>query len=394
MRILIADDTSELSQPWAETLAKAVNASATPKSANKRGSARETVSMLCATAGADRDTQFPGIELSDQPEQLAAILDALGISLLNRGYVPEGKRLILLALDLRKDFFGKNHPAVAASLTSYARVQRMEGDLLRGSKTINDAVKINRRYFGASGLPLVVTLVESGVLHLYQGKATAAARDALRGLAILKRHRLEAHDPNTSRLLDTLGRALETRGRLTSGAKARALFLAAVRALTKAVKLDLKQVGSNHPKYATHRANLASAQWALGDLDAAEEGFNEVIRVYEQVLQRPLHPNLIDAYANLGSVLTTQPSRRAEAENVLQDALGRNEKSRGPADTLVGNDHANLGRLYFAMGDGARATAEFETALSIYLANVKAKRLPRNHPYIAEARQWLKNPCP
>jgi tetratricopeptide (TPR) repeat protein len=323
---------------------------------------------------------------------LSTILDALGVALLNRGCLPEGKRLIELALEIRRTFLGKRHPAVAASLNNVARVQRMEDKLLRAGKTIAEALAINKAAYGANGLPLVATYVEQSVLQLYQGDARAAERTAKRGLAILKRLGLERDDANSTRLLDALGRSLETRGRLASDRKAaRIFFAAAVKTMTAAVSMDEKQVGTDHPKYATHRANLACAQWALNKLDLAAEGFREAIRVYEQVLQRPGHPNLIDAYANWGSVLS-QMGRYADAKDALCRALTHNQQSRGPMHTLVGNDHANLGRLYFRQKDYQRATDEFNVALKIYLANVKAGRLPARHPYIAEVREWLCKP--
>jgi tetratricopeptide (TPR) repeat protein len=269
----------------------------------------------------------------------------------------------------------------------------MEGSLIAGAKTAEDALKMNKRFFGHSGLPLVATYVEAGVLQLYAGDSGQAGKAALKGLAILKKHGLTATDPNTSRLLDTLGRALELRGRTLPEKKARPLFKAALAALTKAVHLDLKQVGCDHPKYGTHRANQASAQWALGDLVGAEAGFREAIRIYEEILCLPEHPNLVDAYANLGSVLT-QATRNDDAEVALQKALALNEKARGPDDTLVGNDHANLGRLYFRNGDCERAQQEFRKALDIYALNVRNRRLPKDHPYIQEARDWLARPCP
>mgnify|MGYP000588867963 CR=1 FL=1 len=57
---------------------------------------------------------------------------------------------------------------------------------------------------------------------------------------------------------------------------------------------------------------------------------------------------------------------------------------------MVGNDHANLGRFYFATGDQPAACEQFKKALAIYTANVKRKRLPRKHPYITEVLIWLK----
>ena len=42
------------------------------------------------------------------------------------------------------------------------------------------------------------------------------------------------------------------------------------------------------------------------------------------------------------------------------------------------------------IGDRAAACEQFKKALEIYLANVKCKRLPKKHPYIAQAQVWLK----
>ena len=45
------------------------------------------------------------------------------------------------------------------------------------------------------------------------------------------------------------------------------------------MKIDLKQVGADHPKYATHRANLATCRRLQKNLAAAEEGYLEAVRV-------------------------------------------------------------------------------------------------------------------
>ena len=87
-------------------------------------------------------------------------------------------------------------------------------------------------------------------MRLYQGDFKGALKAAERGLAILKKRGVYNEDPNTSRLLDVKGRALEGLHKLGPAATA----------LSQAVKLDQKQVGTDHPKYATHRANLATVQ--------------------------------------------------------------------------------------------------------------------------------------
>ena len=94
------------------------------------------------------------------------------------------------------------------------------------------------------------------------------------------------------------------------------------------------------------------------------------MRVYEQVLGRTGHPNLIDTYANLGSLLT-KVGDLPGAKDHLCKALGLNTQLRGAGHTLVGNDHANLGRYYFASGDKPAAAEQFRKALDIYKENVK-----------------------
>jgi tetratricopeptide (TPR) repeat protein len=394
MRVLIADDAASLPASIQEIFQRAPAA----KSAGGEIATQIEAALITRGVGAPAGSNAGAVsapedgcgprpplppcracDLYDQPELHAAILDAIGIALLNRGCIEEGKRFVRAALAIRLKHFGKAHPATAASYNSNARVMRVEDNLLAAEKEVGLALKINIRAFGRRSLPVAVNLNEKGAIQLYQGDFRGALRSALGGLAILKKLGLSATDPNTSRLLDVKGRALEGLRKLGPAA----------RALAAALKLDERQVGTSHPKYATHRVNLATVQWAQGDLDAARQGFEHAIGVYEKALSRPGHPNLIDTYANLGSVLIKQGDLTG-AKTYLCRALGLNEQLRGPEHTLVGNDHANLGRLYFALGDKTAAGAQFSKALQIYLANVKRKRLPSKHPYIAEARVWLK----
>jgi len=398
MRILIADDSSTLPASVQDMFARAP----VGKSADKTPSVESVVLAFTgdataaaapakgAAAGADGCPApqplppCPPCSLHDQPELLAAILDAIGMALLNRGCIDAGSKFVIAARDIRLEHFGKNHPFTAASYNSYARVLRIRDDLIEAEKEVGKAIVINRKAYGSSGLPLAANMNELGCVRLYQGDFSGALKAAERGLAILRKCKVQNDDPNTSRLLDVKGRALLG---LDKPGPANA-------ALSQAVKIDLKQVGVDHPKYATHRANLATVQEQQGKLADAEQGYLEAVRVYEQVLGRGGHPNLIDAYANLGSLLTRTRSF-ATAKEHLCKALGLDQQLRGPDHTLVGNDHALLGRLYLEMGDVPAACEQFDKALAIYTANVKRKRLPRKHPYIADVQMWLKKAqCP
>src|SRR6185503_16431 len=396
MRILITDDSSTLPASVQDMFARAPvgkSAATTPSvesvilaftggAAGAAAAPSKVASAVSSAEGCPPPEPLPPCppcSLHDQPELLATILDAIGMALLNRGCIDAGSRFVEAARDIRLATFGKNHPFTAASYNSYARVLRIRDDLIEAEKEVGKAIVINRKVYGSSGLPLAANMNELGCVRLYQGDFSGALKAAERGLTILKKSKVQNDDPNTSRLLDVKGRALLGLYKLGP----------ANSALAQAVKIDLKQVGEDHPKYATHRANLATVQEEQKNFAAAEQGYQEAVRVYEQVLGRSGHPNLIDAYANLGSVLT-KTGNLATAKEHLCQALGLNEQLRGPDHTLVGNDHANLGRLYYAMGNLPAACEEFNKALAIYSANVKRKRLPKKHPYIAEVLGWLK----
>jgi tetratricopeptide (TPR) repeat protein len=395
MRILIADDSSTLPASVQDLFAR------TPvgKSADQTPSVESVVLAFAGSAAAaaaapakstiaDRGADgcpppqplpdCPPCSLHDQPELLATILDAIGMALLNRGCIDAGARFVEAARDIRLEHFGKNHPFTAASYNSYARVLRIRDDLIEAEKEVGKAIVINRKVYGSSGLPLAANLNELGCVRLYQGDFSGALKAAQRGLAILKKCKVHNQDPNTSRLLDVKGRALAGLDKLGP----------ANTALSQAVRIDQQQVGVGHPKYATHRANLATVQAEQENWPAAEQGYLEAVSVY-QGLGRDGHPNLIDIYACLGSLLT-KTGKFAPAKDYLCKALGLDEQLRGPGHTLVGQDHAMLGRLYYEMGDIAAACDQFKKALAIYAANVKCKRLPRKHPYIADVQDWLK----
>jgi tetratricopeptide (TPR) repeat protein len=401
MRILIADDTSTLPASVQDMFTRVP----VGKSADKTPSVESVVLAFGGSAAAaaaaptkavsgDRGADgcppgqplppCPPCSLHDQPELLATILDAIGIALLNRGCIDAGSRFVEAARDIRLANFGKNHPFTAASYNSYSRVLRIRDELIEAEREVGKAIVINRKVYGSSGLPLAANLNELGCVRLYQGDFRGALKAAVRGLAILKKCRVINEDPNTSRLLDVKGRALLGLDKIGP----------ANTALSQAVKLDLRQVGADHPKYATHRANLATVQEAQEKFAEAEQGYLEAVRVYDKVLGRTGHPNLIDTYANLGGLLTTT-GNFATAKEYLCRALGLNEQLRGADHTLVGNDHSLLGRLYYRMGDIPAACDQFNKALAIYTANVKCKRLPKKHPYIAGVQEQLKKAqCP
>jgi tetratricopeptide (TPR) repeat protein len=358
--------------------AKTARARARP--ASRRGASAGKIDVSCPR-GADRECACPPVDLADQPEHASAVLDALGVALLNRGCLEQGARLIEQALRIRRKAFGDDHPATALSLNSYGRVLRERGELAGAEETVELALKINRNTYGRQALPIAVSSYELGVIHLNQGRYAEAESAAIEGLQILQKLGIDDTDPHTSRLLDIRGRAEAARGALD----------AAAATLKSAVELDRAQVGGDHPKFATHLANLANVRHAQGEHKQAESFFLKAIDVYAGRLKRRCHPNLIDMYANLGSLYLARNSKPTDlraAGRYLNEALRLNLKVRGPAHLLVANDYANLGRLRYQQKDRRGALNQFLNALKIYERNLKRGSIPESYPFLAEVLTW------
>jgi tetratricopeptide (TPR) repeat protein len=121
---------------------------------------------------------------------------------------------------------------------------------------------------------------------------------------------------------------------------------------------------------------------------AAAKAYRNAIDLYLNTLNRDRHPNLIDAYANLGSVLRLPPADIKESGRYLEKALELNRALRGESHILVGNDHANFARWQYDTGARDDASKRFAKALNIYAQNVSNRTLPADHVFIAEALTW------
>ncbi|HEY5758000.1 MAG TPA: tetratricopeptide repeat protein [Steroidobacter sp.] len=388
MRILIADD--EVAQ--SKTLRPLFAAGGKGRSKVRATAGASDVGRLifarAARKGAGKVSKGragsaqPGndsLDLGDDPEQAATILDALGIALLNNGMLDEGARLIELALQLRRKLFGNDHPATALSLNSYSRVQRERGDYEAATIAVQDALRINRKVYGDRGLPVAVSLKELGLVQLLQGLFADARSAANEGLEILKQTGLYETDQNTTRLLDVLGRAQ------------RALYDtdAAEETYKTLLPLDQKQLGTRkHPKYATHMANFGLVLEQQGKRAGAIKAYRNAIDFYVGSLNSERHPNVVDTYANLGSLLRSLPKQAKDAGKYLQKALELGRSIRGETHLLVGNDYANLARWQYDTGARDAALKGFAQALAIYARNVRNRALPANHYFIAEALTW------
>ena len=397
MRILIADDSVAGSKALRPLFRHGIAAKGAKKPAARRGApaAGQVVISLAPTRGkvpaksksirgraAREECACTHLDLGDQPELAANILDSMGLALLNRGCLKEGGPLIEQALTLRRNFFGDNHPATAASQISSSRLLREVGDYRNAEQAARDSLRINEAVYGAEGMPVAASLNALGVVQLAQGRFDAAQQSAVRGLQILAGLDPLQTDPNVARLMDVQGRAQTALGDLEGAAKTYEELLA----------LDLKQLGTkNHPRYATHVGNLAAVKDAARNFKGAIKDYETAIKLFNASLNTPCQPNLIDSYANLGSLLRERGKARdlVQAGEYFATALRLDSQVRGASHVLLANDYANLARLqYDSQGKKNEALKNFTMAVQVYERNVKEQKFPAEHYFLAEARTW------
>ena len=136
----------------------------------------------------------------------------------------------------------------------------------------------------------------------------------------------------TTRLLGNVGLLLETK----------AQFAEAEPLMRRALEIDEKSFGNDHPDVARDLNNLAQLLQETNRLAEAEPLMRRVLAIFKQSLG-PEHPNVATTLNNLAQLLQAT-NRLAEAEPLMRRALAIDEKS-------YGNDHPNVAiDLYILTG--------------------------------------------
>jgi tetratricopeptide (TPR) repeat protein len=377
MRIFIADDLTGLKDNLQNVVQHWLKHDADETLEIQRD---ETPVQIVLSSLTRTQATAPSAGLLAQPEFSAEILDALGAQLLHLGLVEQAEPFIEAGLRGRIKQFGKDHPNTASSYNTRARLHRMKGDVVAAERDVRRALSINSRVYGEDSYAACVNLTELAIIQVQAGELGAAERSAVRGLRILERLYLEETDPNTTRLLDVLGRVLQMKG----------LYDDATEVYQRILQQDAKQASSEHSlKYATHLANFATVLLSKRNYADAERFYRQAIEIYSKKASVPNHPDLLDIRSGYAASLAEQ--RDPSACNEYRKLIELGEKLRGADHPYVGNDRAGLARALYQSEQGnflEEALAEFNKALDIYRKNVEGKRMPEDHAFIAEAKGW------
>ena len=146
--------------------------------------------------------------------------------------------------------------------------------------------------------------------------------------------------------------------------------------IRRALVIDQRAHGLDHPNVALRLNNLASLLQVTGRLEEAEPLMHRAFEINERSLGRD-HPNVATGLNNLASLLR-DTDRLEEAEPLMRRAFEINEQSFGP-------DHPNVAHSLNNLASLLKATDRLEEAEQMAARALKILEvsLPESHPHIA-----------
>jgi eukaryotic-like serine/threonine-protein kinase len=301
--------------------------------------------------------------LQDQPATKAALLSTVGSVYDSLGQYKDALPILGESLELQPETHDRSR---FDTLLELARAHIGMGDLPAAEAPLQEALRLAQSNFGARSLESGRALRALGSFRYQQGKLTEAKSLYVRSLGILET--ANAPQSDVSDELDDLAKVYgrEQQWKLAQQTEQRAL------------EIERRVLGEDHPRVARRLNDLAIAAEHLGDLHLAESLYRDSIARNERAYG-DRHPETALAKGNYGLLLQRE-GRLAEAEPQLRSALDVNLSLYGPSNYNVGYARVSLAMLLHEQGNLAAAENEFRQALGIY-----DKSLPADHPYRASA---------
>ena len=164
--------------------------------------------------------------------------------------------------------------------------------------------------------------------------------------------------------------------------KEKAEFTEAKEMFERALRIDEKVFGPNHPTVATRVNNLGGILESLGDLKGAKEHYERVLRI-DEVAYGPEHPKVATGINNMGGVLELLGNLN-DAKEHYERALRIDEAAYGSEHPKVAPFVNNLGGILESLGDLKGAKEHYERALQIV-----TKCLGEDHPNTVAVKENL-----
>jgi eukaryotic-like serine/threonine-protein kinase len=305
--------------------------------------------------------------LQDQPATKAALLATVGSVYDSLGQFQDALPLLDESLQLQGR---SNDGSRVDTLLELGRARIGAGDLRAAEAPLQEALRLAQHDTGAMSIATGHALWSLGMLRFERGQTGEAKDLFLRSLDILDKGR--APQTDVSAVLSDLAKVyvLEQQWGLAKQTHERAL------------EIDRRALGDDHPRVAFRLGNLAIVAQNMGDLESAEKLYLDALQRQEHTYGER-HPETAAAKGNYGLLLQRE-GRLAEAEPLLRGALESRLSLYGPDHFLVGYSRVSLAILLHDKGDLAGSESEFRQALAVY-----DKTLPANHNYRASLLMYF-----
>jgi eukaryotic-like serine/threonine-protein kinase len=301
--------------------------------------------------------------LEDQPATKAALLGTVGAVYDSLGQYKEALPILSESLALQPQAHDKSRIATLLELGS---ARWKAGDLNDAEAPLQEALHLSQVNYGASSQESGHSLWALALLRYHQGQLTEAMELYSHSLNILENTSAPAID--ISALLDDLANVYADEQQ----------WALAKQTYERALEIDRRILGDDHPRVAMRLNNLAVVAQHIGDLKLAEALFRDAIRRDERAYGDQ-HPETGVARGNYGLLLQRE-GRLTEAEPFLRSALDVALKTYGTDHYKVGYARVSLAMLLHDEGNLPESETEFRQALASY-----DKSLSANHQYRAAA---------
>jgi tetratricopeptide (TPR) repeat protein len=293
------------------------------------------------------------LELADQPDIQATLMDTMGTVYTSLGLYTPAVSLIERALTTRTTRLGGEQLEVADSLNHLGEVLTLNADYTVAEQRLSAALEIRRRELAAPDPLIAKTLADLGDVLTLQGKYPEATPFVEEALTMRRELYGDANHADLAESIEDLGF-----NRYYLGDYANAVEdMRAALAMRRAVH------GGVHPDLAEAINNVALLLYETGDHAAAGALYREALDMV-RVLHGPQHENIATALINYGQVLHDQGDYDS-AEANFEEALAMQR-------TLLGEQHPdlvgtmnNLAFLYYDEGRIPEAIATLRSALSL-----------------------------
>jgi tetratricopeptide (TPR) repeat protein len=257
-----------------------------------------------------------------------------------------------LALGLREEVLGPEHPATVISLNNLADLLQAQGDLTAAQTLYERALCANEKLLGPDHPNTATSLNNLGGV-LWEKNAIGVALPLFERALAIRENALGPEHPLTASSLNNFASLLQAQGK----------FAAARRLFERALAIRERVLGSDHPDVAQSQNNLAGVLQAQGEPAAARPLFERALAIYEKVLGCD-HPAISTSLNSLGALLVDQGDLAA-AQPLIERALAIREKALGPAHPDIAVSLNNLASVFRRRADYAAAQPLFERALAI-----------------------------